>query len=109
MVATAPIDYQVSPVNARDPADQVDRREQLDQAHDHLGLVDVRVTEAGAEHRARPRQQNVKTEADVCPDVADLGHGSDELPDTHVDIADREQARFELLSVESRLCCTLWR
>ena len=65
MIATALADYQVAPVNARDPAEQVDRREQLDQANYQLRLVDVLVAEAGAEHGTRARQQHVQTEADV--------------------------------------------
>ena len=56
MVATALADYQVAPVNARDPAEQVDCREQLDQANYQLRLVDVLVAEAGAEHGTRARQ-----------------------------------------------------
>ena len=84
VVSRSPLHDQVAPVDAKGPADEVGRGEELDQTDCELSLVDVCIADAGTSQGAGAGQQNVENKADVSPDQADLRKVRDELP--HADI-----------------------
>ena len=99
VVSPRPNDYEVAPVETGAPANEVDRGEQLEDAHGELGLVNVHVAEARAEDGPRAGQQHVQGEADVRPAVAHGGHVGDELPRAEVLVAHLEEALLNGLLV----------
>ena len=84
MVSFGFLDDEVSPVDGDKPADNVNRCQQLDESNRELRLVNVLVTETGAQHSARAWKYDVQNQANVGVHVADFRHVNTQLPDAQV-------------------------
>ena len=84
MVSLRLLDHQVAPIDCGDPANKVYRGQKLDYTNAQLSLVDVRVAEAGAQHGANTRQEDVENQTNVSIDDADLGDFSYKFPNAQI-------------------------
>ena len=104
------LNNQVAPVYTADPADQVDRCEELDKANTQLSLVDVRVTKTSTDHRASAGKEDVEDKANICPADANLGSIGGEFPDAQVLWVDFHDSLLHILhtNIITRDTETLW-
>ena len=87
-----------SPVDAKNPSNEIDGSQKLEDAHCNLCFIHVFITETCANHSACARDKDVEHEANVSPYVFQLWHICEKLPCSNISLRNRQHGIHGKLS-----------
>ena len=97
-----------SPVNAKDPSNEINGSQELEDSYEKLCLVHVFITETCANHSACARDKNIKCEAKVSPYVLQLWNICEKLPCSNVSLRNSQHGIHCKLSTICHLLFWNW-